>query len=598
MRWRRCSASRQKAAEIERRTLFEGVADTLAELKARGLKLAVLSDTESQEARVRRRLAELGIEQHFDAVLTSIDIGHVKPQPEAFAAALTRLAIPAAEAAFVGHDADELDGARQSGLVAVAFNHEDGVVADYYIEHFRDLLQLPLGGSREPGAAIVMMSIDSAATPPEVAMEAPSAFAPRRASIVYLAGALAGGNVISAVLRTVGGLLQARFVTVPMMGLYVTLSLALEYALMAQLGVFNGLNRELPYVTGKGDHARGKELAAATQAWAILISSLVALVMLALAVWSALQGDMWRVVGWGSNAILAYFWFYSGQSLSYLQVTYRTGHDFARLALVGVVQNALGLVLVVLVVFFNFYGMCFRLLITFTVAGILLYYWRPVRVGPKWNTAHLKHLMIVGLPIYGVGMLYYWWTVLLSKTLVGACMGEDSLGLYGMVVMAVGMVELLPGAVTQVVYPRMAELYGRTGTVHGLLGMTVKPILLTAVGMIPIILVACWLVGPAMRLVLPQFADAVPAMRWALLVPWFSSFNSINNVFNVVRRQDLYVIAILLGLAAYGGCLAWLLRGGVTLVAFPQAMLVGQAVFIVCCYVLAVYLVRKEHAVT
>jgi HAD superfamily hydrolase (TIGR01509 family) len=134
--------ARRKAAEVEHRKLFDGVAETLAALKARGLKLAVLSDTESSEARVRRRLVQLGIEQHFDAVLTSVDIGHVKPQPAAYAAALARLQVPAAEAAFVGHDVDELDGARQSGLTAVAFNHEDGVIADYYVEHFRDLLPL------------------------------------------------------------------------------------------------------------------------------------------------------------------------------------------------------------------------------------------------------------------------------------------------------------------------------------------------------------------------------------------------------------------------------------------------------------------------
>jgi HAD superfamily hydrolase (TIGR01509 family) len=134
--------ARRKAAEVEQRTLFDGVGETLAALKARGLKLAVLSDTESRETRVRRRLAELGIEQHFDAVVTSIDIGCVKPQPEAFAAVLDRLHVSAAEAMFVGHDADELQGARQSGLTAVAFNHDDGVPANCYAKRFGDLLQL------------------------------------------------------------------------------------------------------------------------------------------------------------------------------------------------------------------------------------------------------------------------------------------------------------------------------------------------------------------------------------------------------------------------------------------------------------------------
>ncbi len=134
--------AREKAAEIEQRTLFEGVAETLAALKRQGLKLAVLSDTESREERVRRRLADLDIERFFDAVVTSRDIGHVKPQPQAFAAVLERLDTAPKETMFVGHDEDELDGAKRVGLTAVAYNHEAGVPCDHSIRGFGELLEL------------------------------------------------------------------------------------------------------------------------------------------------------------------------------------------------------------------------------------------------------------------------------------------------------------------------------------------------------------------------------------------------------------------------------------------------------------------------
>ncbi len=132
---------KQRATEIENRTLFDGVAQTLARLKERGLKLAVLSDTESPEARVRQRLAELDIERHFDAVVTSIDIGHAKPDPEAFAAVLDRLGVAAEETVFVGHDQDELTGASRHGLTTVAYKGDPGVTADHTIECFSELLE-------------------------------------------------------------------------------------------------------------------------------------------------------------------------------------------------------------------------------------------------------------------------------------------------------------------------------------------------------------------------------------------------------------------------------------------------------------------------
>jgi hypothetical protein len=47
---------------------------------------------------------------------------------------------------------------------------------------------------------------------------------------------------------------------------------------------------------------------------------------------------------------------------------------------------------------------------------------------------------------------------------------------------------------------------------------------------------------------------------------------------------------------AYFGALAWLMHGGVSLVAFPQAMLIGRAVFVGMGYVLLIPISRKKSA--
>jgi HAD superfamily hydrolase (TIGR01509 family) len=131
----------ERARAAERRILFPGVADTLGQLHRRGCKLAVLSDTESRAPRVRERLSALGIENYFTAVVTSIDIGYVKPMPEAFAAALARLGVEKPAAAFVGHDEDELTGAKAFGITAIAYNNAPGVPADHYLSEFAELLE-------------------------------------------------------------------------------------------------------------------------------------------------------------------------------------------------------------------------------------------------------------------------------------------------------------------------------------------------------------------------------------------------------------------------------------------------------------------------
>jgi len=388
----------------------------------------------------------------------------------------------------------------------------------------------------------------------------------------------------------VGGILQARYVLPAVLGLYNSIGLVLGYAPFLQLGILNGMNRELPYYVGKGDRNRVNDLAAAAQAWALAVGGAVALALSLVGSWQLAIGEWQLAAGWFTNAVLAVSLFYNTY---YLQMTYRTGHDFARLAMSSVIENAVALALVALVALLSFYGLCLRALLTAAVSAGFLYYWRPVRIGPRWNWQHLKHLLVIGAPIFIVGQVYAWWTVL-NSTFVFGYMGKEGLGLYTVVLVAGGTFELLPTAVSQVLYPRMAEYYGRTGQFQELIRMSIKPTIVSVVGIIPLVVVGWLAVEPAVRLIVPNFVNAIPAIRWSLLVPVVQCFCPINNIYNVMRRQDLYIVAIVLGIGVYVASLMWLVRGGAELTAFPQAMLVGRAAYAVTSYALLIS-VHRQH---
>jgi FMN phosphatase YigB (HAD superfamily) len=124
---------------------FDGVEETLAAVKKLGVRLAALSDSESCAAKVRESLESLGLARYFDAVVSSLDIRAPKPAPEAYWAASNALSLPLAHCAFVGHDVDELEGARAVGLFAIAFNYSVEASADEYLGDFRELLALVSG---------------------------------------------------------------------------------------------------------------------------------------------------------------------------------------------------------------------------------------------------------------------------------------------------------------------------------------------------------------------------------------------------------------------------------------------------------------------
>jgi O-antigen/teichoic acid export membrane protein len=243
----------------------------------------------------------------------------------------------------------------------------------------------------------------------------------------------------------------------------------------------------------------------------------------------------------------------------------------------------------------SFYGLCLRALLFAALQMAVLYCWRPVRVGPKWDLAHLKHLLTIGLPIYGAGQLYATWTYL-DQTLVLYCTGEHGLGLYAMVFVAGATLDLLPSALGQVLYPRMAEQFGRTESLREAVRLTVKPVLATAAGMVPVIAVAILMVDRAVSLLLPNYVEAVPAMQWSLVVPFLTTFAAPLNAFTLAKRQGMFVIATVVGMLAYLAALWVLTQGEVSLVAFPQAMIVGRLVYTAMGYLLLFYLAYRRRA--
>ncbi|UCE86250.1 MAG: HAD-IA family hydrolase [Deltaproteobacteria bacterium] len=89
----------------------------LAALRARGLRLAVLSNFDQ---RLPGLLAGLGLAAEFEAVVIPAVAGAAKPDPRIFAFALRQLGVSAERAVYVGDDAEQdVRAARAAGLWAI-----------------------------------------------------------------------------------------------------------------------------------------------------------------------------------------------------------------------------------------------------------------------------------------------------------------------------------------------------------------------------------------------------------------------------------------------------------------------------------------------
>lgn len=136
------------AEEDDSVEFFDGVQETLVALKEKGFLLGIVTDT-ANPIHVKLEWFEQGGFVHvWDSIISSQEVGVRKPDPAIYFAALRQLGVTPEQAAFVGHKASELEGARAVGMRTIAFNYEDSAKADFYIQKFSELLTLPVVASR------------------------------------------------------------------------------------------------------------------------------------------------------------------------------------------------------------------------------------------------------------------------------------------------------------------------------------------------------------------------------------------------------------------------------------------------------------------
>ncbi len=112
---------RWQRTRIEAQTGYPGAAEILAGLR-RHVRLALVTNGASDLQ--RRKLAEAGLEEYFDVVVASCDIGVGKPDPAIFDAALDALGVSASDAVMVGNDRErDIEGAAAAGIRPLWIRH-------------------------------------------------------------------------------------------------------------------------------------------------------------------------------------------------------------------------------------------------------------------------------------------------------------------------------------------------------------------------------------------------------------------------------------------------------------------------------------------
>lgn len=333
------------------------------------------------------------------------------------------------------------------------------------------------------------------------------------------------------------GLIVARLVDPDDMGIFVSTSIILTFIPLFLIGINNGLNRDLPYVLGQEKFDDAKEMRNTSISFALIISIIIFFIILIISIYFLILGNYKLAYAFLSTTILSAVY-----PLTTMQeVTYRTNNEFLQLSRIKFYNVLTAVITILLVYYYNYYGMLIRsALITLVYVGFLYYLSsHKFKFGINWSV--FRRLFKTGFPIAIVAYMYVIF-IGLDKIFILKYFGSEAVGNFVPAIQVATALTVLPTSIYQIIYPRMANRYGQTNSINSLKNLAFKPQILLALGLIPLFVIIVLCVGPFVEFVLPKYTAGIPAAKWMVLVIYFRCLGGPQDVLTVLGDLIPYAI--------------------------------------------------------
>lgn len=340
-----------------------------------------------------------------------------------------------------------------------------------------------------------------------------------------------GGSLIKTFTGMAVSLIAIKLIGPEKLGLWQAALLIKPYVGFLQLGLTQGIGRELPFLMGGGKHGKVKEYASTAQ----FITSFYTFSCLVIAFYFMIfhaTGIEKRLIFLTAGIFIATMFIDN-----YLSSTYRSSQSFKDLSKVYIITSIFEILLIPLIYFYGFSGYMLTLFFHSLFSTVLLICFRPIKVKSIFNKKIYFKSIKVGFPL----MILNFITSIpdtYPRLFILFFLSTTALGLTAPANAALSVFMILPASLMKYVYPKMTYNFGKSLDRSKLWKTNKKLIfLLTGIGIFS--LPVAFLVPYALENFFPKYEEAISITILAIFIGVLRTYSILNNVFNTLKSYSV-----------------------------------------------------------
>ena len=361
-----------------------------------------------------------------------------------------------------------------------------------------------------------------------------------KGEIVYLFS-----SVVAPVISILGNIVASIFINPTDMGIICNCLLIGTYASFLQLGVFNGLNRNIAYYKAQKKEIIMQQMVNTSHTVALLVSIIGLIISIIYGLFVVNKGLVYIL-----GALLLIVNLVFTPLSTHYETTYRSGQEFKRLGIIKFKESLIYSFIVFLPALLGFLGKIISDSFKSIFSFILRLKDLPIKSTGYGNIDAYKNLVKTGFPMLLSG---YIWSIfqVADQTYISTNFGEEQLGLYTLSRYCVMAFVILPQAINSVLYPKAASCYGSSGDKSVLLGFWRKSLLLYTIIIVPIVAILYYVAPILIPYILPKYVGGIECMKINLISCATYIYMGPSVVFGTLRKNKLFIGLIALCLILF-----------------------------------------------